>query len=427
MLKLTYYLIISLLFFSNSLFSNTLDVFVEAEAAILMNAETGKILYEKNIHTSYFPASITKIATAAFVLKFFSDKLDVIVTAEQDSIGWVTEEAKRKSNYTLPAYWLVPGGTHMGIMKGEQLSLEDLLHGLMLVSANDSANVIAQYVGGTVPDFVDQLNAYAKQAGCQHTTFHNPHGLHHPEHKTTAYDMALLAKEALSIPAFCKMFGTVKYTRPKTNKQESSVLVQNHPLLKQGKFYYAKALGAKTGYTNLAAHNLVVAARDKGRTLIAVLLKTKERDQLFKDAIKLFETAFQQPKVERLLLRQGIQKFTQKPNWASQPLKAYLDEDVKISYFSAEEPQVQCAVEWLNLEPPIQKGQTIGQVCLTDREGAFKKYVPVKAYEELSASWSFWIKQSFGELLFWHKATKIFAIVCILLFFGGLVFQFRRR
>ncbi|MBS4167390.1 D-alanyl-D-alanine carboxypeptidase family protein [Parachlamydia sp. AcF125] len=424
------YFFISLLFVLFSplnLFSETLDVAVEAEAAILMNAESGKILYEKNIYASYFPASITKIATAAYVLKFFSDKLDVLISADQDSIGWVTEEAKRKSNYTLPAYWLVPGGTHMGIIKDEQLSLEDLLYGLILVSANDSANVIAQYIGGTVPAFVSHLNAYTKQIGCKHTTFQNPHGLHHPEHKTTAYDMALIAKEALGIPAFCKMFGTVKHTRSQTNKQEPSVLVQNHPLLKQGKFYYAKTLGAKTGYTTLAGHNLVAVAKDKERTLIAVLLKTKERDQLFKDAIKLFETAFQQPKVERLLLKQGVQKFSQNLPWASKPLKAYLEEDVKITYYAAEEPELQCSLEWLNLPPPIQKGQVIGQVYLTDKEGSLKKYVSLKAGEDLSISWAFWMKQYFEKSSFLIKGMKVFGIICILIFLGGLGFQLRRR
>ncbi len=127
---------------------------VHAESAILINADTGTILFEKKARTLHYPASITKVATALYALLQAKDQLDTIITADQDAIASITEEAQRRSHYTVPAHWLIPGGTHMGIKRGEQLSMRTLLYGMMIVSANDAANVIAQHIGGTIPNFV---------------------------------------------------------------------------------------------------------------------------------------------------------------------------------------------------------------------------------------------------------------------------------
>jgi len=420
-------IILAILFSHSSLRAQPLDVSVESESAILMNADTGAILYEKNKHLTCFPASITKIATAAYVFKLHEDKLADSLTASQDAIGWVTEEAKKKANYTLPAYWLVPGGTHMNILKGETLTLEDLLYGLMLVSANDAANVIAEHLGGTIPDFMQSLNTYTKQVGCLHSVFCNPHGLHHPDHKTTAYDMAVLTREALKSSTLRQMLGTVKRVRPKTNKQAASSLVQNHPLLKQGKYFYPKAIGAKTGYTYLAQNNLVVVAEDQDRTLIAVLLKMKEREQLFKDAIKLFDTAFQQPKVERLLLRKGLQKFTLELPWAASALQSSLNEDLKVEYYPAEEPEFKCAVEWFNLTHPVRQGQMIGHINLTDHRQLIEKKIPIYAAQEVGYSWSYWLQNSLLEPLISRKTVKKAGFLMGLLLVGGFILRLNKR
>jgi D-alanyl-D-alanine carboxypeptidase (penicillin-binding protein 5/6) len=123
-----------------------------------------------------------------------------------------------------------------------------------------------------------QLNDYVKRLGCTSTTFYNPHGLHHPKQQTTAYDLAVITQDALKNPVFREMVATVRYTRPKTNKQEPSTLVQTNRLLRTGPFYYPKAIGVKTGYYSLAGNNLVAAAKDGERTLIAVVLKANERN-----------------------------------------------------------------------------------------------------------------------------------------------------
>ncbi len=123
----------------------------------------------------------------------------------------------------------------MGLKKGEVMSLRHLLYGAMLVSANDAANVIAKYVGGSVSEFMDELNGYLHSLGAEDTHFMNPHGLFHPEHQTTASDMALIASEAMRDPMFRKIVSTVHHTRPKTNKQEPTTMLQSNKLLKKGK------------------------------------------------------------------------------------------------------------------------------------------------------------------------------------------------
>lgn len=403
-----------------------LDVSVKAEAAILMNADTGAILYEKNARELYYPASITKIATAIVTLQQAGDKLDEIVVADQECIGWVSEEAKRRSNYAMPSYRLVPGSSHIGIKKGEELSLRDLLYGMMLASGDDASNVIAQHVGGTILQFMQVTNAYLKKIGCTSTIFQNPHGLHHPKHQTTAYDMAVLTKEALKDPRFCEIVSTVKYTRPKTNKQDASTLVQSNRLLRSGQYYYPKAIGVKTGHLSISGNTFVGAARDGDRTLIAVLLKTEERKDIFLDSVKLFEAAFSQPKVQRTLLHKGPQKFALKLADAATPIETFLAEDVVIDYYPAEEPKFKCLLCWEpSVKLPLAVGQRVGELQLvlgnTNSEIIMRK-VPLFASKATEQTWYFWMKNSFGPSAW----IKVFGVCIISAFLGFFIIQLRR-
>ena len=202
------------LFFA-SLLGVPLQVEVNAESALLINADTGSVLYEKNSHAVLPPASITKVATALYALKLKKGQLEEPVTASGDAIGTVTVEAKRKSNYTVSPWWLEPGSAHIGIKKGEVLKFKDLLYGMMLASGDDASNVIAEWAGsGSIPAFMKGLNDYVKGLGCKNSCFMNPHGLYHPDHKTCCYDMALIMREALKDPEFRKVIKTVTYTRP---------------------------------------------------------------------------------------------------------------------------------------------------------------------------------------------------------------------
>ena len=373
-----------------------LKMHVNAESAILINAESGAILYEKNAHTLHFPASTTKIATAIYTLEVRETALDDEVIAEQESIAMISEEAKKRANYILPSYWIEDDSTHIGIKKGEKFSLRDLLYGMMLRSGNDASNVIAQHVGGTVPNFMEELNAFLLKKGCINTHFTNPHGLHHPKHQTTAFDLATLTRIGLQNPLFCKIVSTVRYPKPKTNKQEASVFVNSNKLLKPGKFYYQKAIGIKTGYTSAAQNTFVGAAKQGDRVLIAVLLKTKEREDMFKDSIRLFNAAFDETKEQRIVLTKGGQTFVLQLEGAVEPIKTTIHEDVSLEYYPSEEPFIKCTLCWDPLTPPIAKGQRVGELTLQTSQGLIVQKVPLYAQEDVKMTWSYWLNSLLG-------------------------------
>lgn len=392
---MNYHFFFIFLFAIQVLSAKQLALSVHAESAILINADTGVILYEKNAHTLRYPASTTKIATAAYALLKAKD-LQTIIKADRDSIGSVTEEAKRQSKYTKPSYWLVPGASHMGIKNEEAFTLETLLYGLMVVSADDAANLIAKHIGGTIPKFMDDINVYLKTIGCKNTYFNNPHGLFHPKHQTTAYDLSLMLKEAIKIPKFREIIKTARYRRPKTALQESTMMVQTNLLVRKGKYYYPKAIGGKTGYISAAGHNLVVAAQDGNRTLIAVLLKSKDRKDLFADAIKMFDAAFNQSKVQKVLLKTGSQDFSLSVPGASGMLKTALKQDLTLEYYPSEEPKVKCLLYWSDLSLPIEKDQVVGEIRVQQEDGIILKTASLYAEEPLHASFMQSIKNLFG-------------------------------
>lgn len=401
---------------------------VNAEAAILMNADTGAILYEKNAHVLHYPASTTKVATALYALQKVSDQLDVMIAADQECIGTVKEEAIRKSNYTLPSYLLIPDGSHIGIKRGELLSLRDLFYGMMVASGDDAANVIAKYTSGTIPQFVQEMNAYVKKLGCTSTTFYNPHGLHHPKQQTTVYDLAILTREALKNSLFREMVSTVRYTRPKTNKQEPTTLVQTNRLLRTGPYYYPKAIGVKTGYYSLAGSNLVAAAKDGDRTLIAVVLKVKERKDIFLDTKKMFEAAFSQPKVQRVLLHKGAQKFALDIPGGEKTVSGYIQEDITLEYYPAEEPSVKCLLVWDNeLQLPIEKDQSLGEVVLQVDNGQIVRKIPIYATENVKATWNHNFKSFFASGQSGFGLLKVLGALTGILFVAFFIFQLRRR
>jgi D-alanyl-D-alanine carboxypeptidase (penicillin-binding protein 5/6) len=359
---------------------------IRGEAAILMNAQSGAILFEDQAFTPHYPASTTKVATALYALKLRGEQLEMSIIAEQDSLVSVTQEAKRKSPH-LPAYWLEPDGMHIGIKKGEILNLRTLLEGMLIPSGNDAANVIAQALGPTIPSFIEGLNTYLKEIGCQKTHFCNPHGLHDPQHETTAYDLALIACEALKIPVFCDIVSQTRFLRPKTNKQSPVTFLQTNRLLRPGKFHYSKAIGIKTGYHAKAKKTFIGAARVDGRTLVVVLLGYQNRHEIFEDAIKLFETAFNQPKVQRTYLKAGPQNFNLNLPKANHSLRTYLTEPLNLEYYPAEDPQAKCLLYWYSLSLPILKDQQVGELQLISAKGNLLQKVPLLALENVQLTW----------------------------------------
>jgi serine-type D-Ala-D-Ala carboxypeptidase (penicillin-binding protein 5/6) len=267
----------------------------------------------------------------------------------------------------IQSYTLEPDGTTINLLPQESISLKTLFYGLMLGSGNDAANAIAHYCSGDILKFMQGLNSYLKKLGCKDTNFNNPHGLHHIDHYTTAYDLALIARKAMTYPVFSQIVKTTTYLREETNKQKPFVITQTNRLIKPGPYFYPKALGIKTGYTSNAGFNLVAAASNGDRNLIAVLLGSKVSEARYLDAANLFETAFNEKKILQRLFARGTDVFKNQIKGAKQALRAALENDVDISYYPSEPCEVKTNLIWLNKKLPIYPGSTVGILEVSDR------------------------------------------------------------
>ncbi|MBI2902091.1 MAG: D-alanyl-D-alanine carboxypeptidase [Candidatus Methylomirabilis oxyfera] len=239
-----------------------------AAASVLMDANTGTLLFAKNSRERLPPASTTKIMTALLILE--EGRLDDWVV--------ITERA------------VAAGGTGLGLRRGQRVTLRDLLWAVLLRSANDAALAAAEHVGGTTEWFVARMNAKAAALEMQGTRFANPHGLDDPDHYSTAHDLALLTRQALHNPTFSRMVQTREarlsiQTGPKGRVVKRRLLRTHNRLL--GQFFGAD--GVKTGYTERAGRCLVASASRGAHQLIAVLLNDTHR---WTDAEALLEYGF---------------------------------------------------------------------------------------------------------------------------------------
>lgn len=361
---------------------------VMAPIAILINAENGKVLFEKNGNQPCHPASMTKLATAFYALHKKGKDLDQVTTASADAVGSVSSHLRRNSGKH-PSYRLEFGGKHVGIKQGEQLDLKTLLYAVMVASGNDASNVLAESVSGSVPRFMEELNVFLAAVGCKNTYFTNPHGLSDLKHVTTAFDLAIMARFARQHPIFKQVVMTTRYERPRTNKQEASWLIQTNGLLKPGKYYYPYATGIKTGYTEQAGFNLVASAQKGDRDLIAVICNCNEISKRYRTAVQLFEAAFNEPKQTRKLLSVEHDLFHKQLEGAKDTLHAKLSSDLIVSFYPSEEKEFHPEVHWNSLELPIKEGSEVGVIDLIDQEGKVEKTVALIAYKSVEPTFSY--------------------------------------
>ena len=250
-------------------------VSVQAESGIVIDADTGTVLWGQNIHNQYFPASITKIMTALIVIETCS--LDETVTFSHNAV-----------------FNVEAGSSNAGINEGDKLSVKDCLYALLLKSANEAANALAEHVAGSTEAFADMMNAKAKELGCTDTHFANPSGLNDPEHYTSTYDMALIARAAFLNPTFEEIDSTAYYKLPPNSiNPEGLTIYPGHKMLKKSTpYYYPGIVGGKTGYTTLDGNTLVTCARKNGLKLIAVILKGST-PQYWTDTKNLLDFGFE--------------------------------------------------------------------------------------------------------------------------------------
>ena len=248
---------------------------VLCEGAILMDAESGAILYAKNIDNRYFPASITKALTVLVALENAS--LTDTVNITQKSIDF-----------------LKYGDAHIGMRIGETISLEDALYAVLLASANEVSYAVAESVAGTEEAFIQMMNDTAAELGCKDSHFENANGLHHDNHYTTARDMALIASALFSVEESLTIMQTTQHTIPPTNLvDEARVFQQNHKMVWPGnRNYYEPFIAGKTGFTDQARTTLITGADNGEMKLVVVQLKSYGAPDVYENAEELFEYGF---------------------------------------------------------------------------------------------------------------------------------------
>lgn len=248
---------------------------INAASAIVMDMDTGDVLYEKNAHTQHYPASITKVLTCLLAIENGNVNDEITVT---DTVMQQVEA----------------GSSAIGLQSGEVLTLRDALYGMMLNSGNECALAIAEHIAGSTGGFSIMMNDRARELGCTDSNFVNPNGLQDPNHYTSCYDMALIGSAAYQYPEFKKLVSSQSYTIPETNMNVERPLWQENRLIYSGngEYYYEYCTGGKTGYTEAALATLISFAERDGRKLVTVVMRCNPTTESYTDTIKLDEFCF---------------------------------------------------------------------------------------------------------------------------------------
>lgn len=241
-----------------------LDTGCQSEAGIVMDLDSGAVLFAQNIHVQEYPASITKLLTALVVVE--NTSMDEQVTFSHDAVYNVESGS----------------GNKLQLEEGDVLSVKDCLYVMLLQSSNQAANALAEHVGGSREAFADMMNEKAASLGCRESHFVNPSGLNDPEQLTSAYDMAQIGAAVFGNPTLLEICSTTSATLPPTiNNPNGRTYSMEHKLVVTGdssdENYYPSAVAGKTGYTSLAGQTLVTYAEQDGRRQVAVTLKSTQR------------------------------------------------------------------------------------------------------------------------------------------------------
>lgn len=353
---------------------------IQSPGAVLMDMKSGKILYAKNEHQRFYPASITKIMTCIIALEH--SNLDELVK---------TSKLAREQE-----------GNRVYLAEGEYQSMENLLYGLMLNSGNDAAVAIAEHISGSVEAFAELMNQKAKEIGAKNTHFVNPNGLHDPNHYTTPYDMTLIGRYAMQNPKFREIVRTE--TRPWHGKEWESVLQNINPML----YNYDGVNGVKTGFTDQARQTIVVSAARGDRELIGTLMFADTKQMIRLDSTALLDYGFDHFETKKLAEKGQVV--------ATLPFGNELKTDVKVAsdwyytYAKGESPNIRTQVK-LNssLKRPIAAGATVGTMEFTANGQPIGSVplitaqavpAPASLYEKLSRSFKWWYALIPAPLLF---------------------------
>ncbi len=251
---------------------------IDGKAYVLYDMQSGVFLLGKDQDTPLSPASITKVMTV--LLAFEKLNMTDTITVTRDMYESIPNDYVR-----------------LGLVEGEEITVEEAVYSCLLISANDAAMALAITMGGSVEGFSAMMDEKAVELGCKHSHFTNPYGFSDPDHVTTAHDMALILAEALKYEMYTKISTTANYTIPATNKfDESRGLTNGNRFVSTTTYAYENYIGGKTGVTDLSGHTIVAGARQNGRTLIGVILGASHSEIRYANLIDLFTYGFEKYK-----------------------------------------------------------------------------------------------------------------------------------
>lgn len=360
---------------------------VAAKAALLADPDTGEILYARNIHEKLYPASLTKVMTALLVLEAVDAgklELDTVLTASESAIANLPDD-----------------GSNAGIKVGEELTVEQLLQCILVVSANEACDILAEGVSGSVDAFVEEMNRRAKELGCENTHFVNTNGLQNIDHYTTAWDLYLIAREARTHERFMRICGTKAFEVPATNLSPArqywttNYLIDPH---RNASYLYSGASGIKTGFTSDAGYCLIATADRNDRSLLTVVLGAQRvttedgtlDTQSFSESIRLFDYGFDS--FTRQVILSNSELITEVPVTLSQEVNSVkvhpaqeVERLIPVDIDPAADIERTITLTQESVEAPVTKGQVLGQLTLS-YNGTVYATVDLLADEDVSAS-----------------------------------------
>ncbi|AMA52873.1 D-alanyl-D-alanine carboxypeptidase DacF [Bacillus inaquosorum] len=376
---------IMLLTFAPSAFAKqdgkrTSELAHEAKSAVLIERDTGKVLYNKNSNERLAPASMTKIMTMLLIM----EALDEGKIKMSDKV--------RTSEHAASM-----GGSQIFLEPGEEMTVEEMLKGIAIASGNDASVAMAEFISGSEEEFVRKMNKKAKELGLKNTSFKNPTGLTEEGHYSSAYDMAIMAKELLKYESITKFTGTYEdYLRENTDKK--FWLVNTNRLIK----FYPGVDGVKTGYTGEAKYCLTASAKKGNMRAIAVVFGTSTPKDRNAQVTKMLDFAFSQYEthplykrnetVAKVKVKKGKQKFVELTT--SEPISILTKKGEDMNNVKKEIKMND------NVTAPIQKGQELGTLVLK-KDGEVLAESPVAAKEDMKkAGFITFLKRTMGD---WTK------------------------
>ena len=399
---------------------------IDAKAVLLLDNDTGEVIYEKNADTKQYPASLTKVMTALLVFEAIDRgelTLETPVTATASAFIGLDE-----------------AGSTASLEAGETLTVEQLLACMLINSANEAAAILAVTVGGTTMDFVRRMNERAEELGCENTHFVNPTGLHDPEHYTTAYDLRRITVAAMEFPVFNDLCDSKSYEIPETNLHAKRTLHSTNFLISNWRargYLYSGAHGIKTGNTSAAGHCLISTAVRGSRTLFGIIFgaetavvedengKAVQRVGSFVYMARLFDWGFDNFSPATLVTRnEPVAEATVDLSRDTNYVTLHTAEDVERllpNDLTVEQVTRDVALNEDVFLAPITAGDEMGTLTLRYGDTVYAE-VPLLAMNDVSASW---ILTAHYRIVRFFSLTAV-RLVCLALF-AFLTFLFLRR